>query len=174
MTTTHKLDQCSPTSSSVVMTLMVLASRKTVGSHPGTTLSFAWATVASAINKANESIARLAIRQIFMFVRIVSMRLHLQSYSRPYTARDQIFPEPPAVEIAGRGLLNGVYTKEVLASPSWLRRSQYRLYCRLPGYMKPRHVAALSALLAISMVGCGSSNSNSCSNVTAATICAHS
>ena len=123
MTTTHKLDQCSPTSSSVVMTLMVLASRKTVGSHPGTTLSFAWATVASAINKANESIARLAIRQIFMFVRVVSMRLHLQSYSRPYTARDQIFPEPPAVEIAGRGLLNGVYTKEVLASPSWLRRS---------------------------------------------------
>src|SRR5208283_1869389 len=66
MTTTHKFDQCSPASGSVVIILMVLASRNTAGSHPGTALPSPRAAVANAINKTNESIPGFAIRHFFI------------------------------------------------------------------------------------------------------------
>src|SRR5208283_4384455 len=70
MTTTHKFDQCSPTSGSVVIILMVLASRNTDGSHPGTVLPSARAAAANVIDRTNESIARLAIRHFFISVNL--------------------------------------------------------------------------------------------------------
>src|SRR5580700_8526867 len=82
MTTTHNFDQCSPTSGSVVIIWTVLASRNTAGSHPGTALSSAHAAVASATDKTNESSARLAIRQIFILVGIISTRVTLATVQR--------------------------------------------------------------------------------------------
>src|ERR1700733_6441333 len=87
MTTTHKFDQCSPTSGSVVIILIVLASRNTLGSHPGTALSSARAAAANAIDKTNESTASWGIRKILM----VWHNLHaldLPSYTRSFIARD--------------------------------------------------------------------------------------
>src|SRR5258708_39539430 len=74
ITTTHRFDQCSPASGSVVIILIVLASRNTAGSHPGTALSSARAALASAIDRTNESTARLTIRLAFMFICIISGR----------------------------------------------------------------------------------------------------
>src|SRR5580692_5478604 len=92
MTTTHNFDQCSPTSGSVVIIWMVLASRNTAGSHPGTALSSAHAAVAIATDKTNESSARLAIRQIFILVGIISTRVHSRVYNGSFIARDVDYP----------------------------------------------------------------------------------
>src|SRR5208337_1697626 len=70
MTTTHKFDQCSPASGSVVIILMVLASRNTDGSHPATALPSPRAALANAIDKTNKNFARLAIRHFFILASI--------------------------------------------------------------------------------------------------------
>src|SRR5260370_33702013 len=112
MTTTHKFDQCSPTSSSVVIILMVLTSPNTAGSHPGTALSSAWAEVASAIDKANESTARLAIRQIFIFVCIIPTRYIYNSQPIVHWLAMSIVPASGDWKLLLQGLLQSVSLKK--------------------------------------------------------------
>ena len=113
MTTTHRFDQCSRTSGSVVIILMVLASRNRAGSHPGRAFWSARAAAANAIDKTHESTARLAIRKIFMAVGYNLHALDLRFYLRSLIVRDGLATQS-AVQIVGS-----------LGSTSWLNSSSF-------------------------------------------------